>query len=414
MERLRGWMGEFGGRAAVLLLALVLCAIPPVFLNSVFGYLPLLALLLAVGLSFGYLQVLKRSLVFSEESLVPSCERGTNVDFVLNFQNTSPLLFPRFETHIYISDLFGDVDTQTSFSMPLMPREKRDFSFQASFDHIGTYTAGIQKIVIYDLLGLFTHTIHNQEQHQVEVLPRIVDLEKVPLSSQASADSLKPLQTLTNDDLDYAGVRNYVWGDPIKTIHWKLSSRLEPGEYLTRLFECFNNPGICIVVDTSAPQYGNESLMFVFDGVVEGALSINQYATKAGLDSVIAFYDKYHEERRVRVINALDFAVLSDALPRIQVKDGQDAIALLQREGNSIHGQDNVAFCTSQVSEAAISAMIELKMRKRNPIYLLVTPPSLKGEELQEFVRPLRRLDDASIGYFVLSQAEELNQEGGR
>lgn len=392
-------------RVALAVLALLVCAVPPVFLDDVIGYLPLLALVMALALSFAYLQVLKRSLVYSEESLVPSCERGSEIEFVLNFENKSPLPFLRLEPYIYISDLFDDVDTITPVSMPLMPREKRDFTFTARFDHIGTYSAGVKKIVISDLFGLFTHTVENAHRHRVEVLPRITELEDLPLTSTASSDSQKPLQTLVTDDLDYAGVRAYLWGDPIKTIHWKLSSRLEDGEYLTRLFECFNNPGINIIIDTTAPAYDPESLMFVFDGVVEGALSINSFARAAGLDSVLAFVDKYGEERRMRIADYKDFAELTDELPRISAGEGDRALELLRREGNSIHGQDNIAYCSAHTDEAIITALCELKLRKRNPLFLLALPPSLEGEELKERLRPLRRLDAAHISYFAFTPA---------
>lgn len=398
-------------RVVLVVLAVVVCALPPIFVNNIIGYLPLLALVLVILISFVYLQILKRALVFSEESLVPSCERGTEIEFVLNFQNKSPLLFLRLEPYIYISDLFDELDTVSKVSMPLMPFEKRDFRFQAQFDHIGTYSAGVQKIVINDLLGLFTHTIVNPNRHRVEVLPRIQDLETLPLTSTASAESQKPLQTLVTDDMDYAGVREYVWGDPIKTIHWKLSSRLDCGDYLTRLFESFNNPGINIIIDTTSPSYDNESLMYVYDGVVEGALSINQHAVDSGLDSFISFYDKYGSESRLRIKNTLDFADLTCDLPRIVVKDGDEALELLRRETNLIHGQDNVAYCSAHIDEQVVNALCELKLRKRNPIFLAVIPPSLDSEEQQELLKPLRRLDAAQISYFVVCPAREQGEE---
>ena len=394
------------GRVVIVVLAFIACILPPIFINNFIGYLPLLVLVLILLVSFVYLLLLKRSLVYSEESLVPSCERGTQIEFVLNFQNKSPLLFLRIEPYIYISDLFGDMDTVEPVSMPLMPFEKRDFKFQAQFDHIGTYSAGVQKIVIYDLLGLFTHTIVNPNRHNVEVLPRTVDLESLSLTSTASAESQKPLQTLVTDDLDYAGVREYVWGDPIKTIHWKLSSRLDYGDYLTRLFESFNNPGINIIIDTTSPLYDNESLMFVFDGVVEGALSINQFAIQAGLDSFISFYGKYGEESRLRIKNMLEFANLTSDLPRITVKDGDEALELLHRETNLIHGQDNVAYCTAQINEQVVNALCELKLRKRNPLLLAVIPPALDSEETKELLKPLKRLDMAQVSYYVLCPSQ--------
>jgi hypothetical protein len=46
-------------------------------------------------------------------------------------------------------------------------------------------------------------------------------------------------------------------------------------------------------------------------------------------------------------------------------------------------------------------------LRKRNPLFLLVVPPSLEREELNELTRPLRRLDAADVSYYVLTGAPD-------
>lgn len=408
------WLKGHGaviGRVLIVALALVACAVPPVFVNNVIGYLPLLALLIALVVCFAYLQVLKRELTFSEDSMVPSCERGSEIAFVVNFANRSPLVFVRLELTLYISDLFGGTDAEFSSLMTLMPFERRDFSFDAAFDHIGTYAAGVKRIVISDPLGLFFHTIVNEQRHEVEVLPRLFDVSRVDLTVVSSEESQKAFQALASDDMDYAGVREYEWGDPIKLIHWKLSSRLSNGHYLTRLFETFNDPGISIIIDTTAPAYASEDLMFVYDGIVESALSVNEYARNAGLDSVITFVDKYGETERLRVLGLAEFTELTSVLPRICVKDDDEAVELLRRESGLIHGRDNVAYCTAHVNEQVVSALIELRNRKRNPMLLLTVPPTLEEEELAAFVRPLRRLDAAQIVYYVISSAADLSGE---
>ena len=407
----RGAWKSVVARVVLVLVALVVCALLPIFVNNVIGYLPLLALVLMLVVSFVYLQIIKRGFSFSEDSLAPTCERGSDIDFVLMFNNASPLPLMRLDAHIYISDLFDDVDTVTPVSMTLMPHENHEFRFQARFDHIGTYAAGVQKIQVNDLLGLFTYTIVNEKRHRVDVLPRLFDTDKVVLSSEVSSESQKPKQALTVDDMDYAGVREYTWGDPIKTIHWKLSAQNPSGEYLTRLFETFNNPGIAIILDTSSPDYDKESLMCVFDGIVESGLSVNQYAISRGIDSVLEFNDKYGSPSKLRLLNAKDFSELTNVLPRIKPGDGSEAIELLRREGSQLHGQDNIAFCTSQVNEEVVSLLISLKLRKRNPVLLLTVPPSMDSQQVKEFTRPLRRLDEAGITRLVISSASQLGTE---
>lgn len=405
-------------RVILAVCALVVCALPPIFVNNIIGYLPLVALVIMLVVSFAYLQVLKRAFSFSEESLVSSCERGHEIDFVLHFRNASPLVFLRLEPTIYVSNLFDEVDDVTPVPLTLMPFENREFRFQATFDHIGTYSAGVQKIVINDLLGLFTHTIVNEQRHKVEVLPRLVELDSVPLSSEVSSESQKPRQAFTVDDMDYAGVREYTWGDPIKTIHWKLSAREPSGNYLTRLFETFNNPGISIIMDLSAPpaqRYSSDDLMCVFDGIVESALSMNQFALSQGIESVLTFRSKYGDDAKLRLMSVKDFPDLTQILPRIKPGDGIEAREILRREMNTLHGQDNVAFVTSQVNEEVLSMLVTLKLRKRNPLLVLLVPPSMGTEEARTYAKPLRRLNEAQIPYFVLTSASDFaGEKGGR
>ncbi|MCI9261578.1 DUF58 domain-containing protein [uncultured Adlercreutzia sp.] len=396
------------GRVALLVVAFGCCAVLPVFVNDVIGYIPLLALAAMVIVSFLYLQGLKRSLRFSEDSLQPSCERGSEIDFVVQFQNTSPLVFPRIEVFVYISDIFGAMDTVTPVSMALMPRETRDFTFAAQFDHVGFYAAGIQKIVISDLLGLFFCTIDNDHRHQVEVMPRLFDVGSLALSSTSSADSRKPFQTVVADDMDYAGVRPYEWGDPLKTIHWKLSSRLTEGDYLTRLVESYNNPGATIIIDTASPAYDAESLMDVYDGLVESALSANRYLLDQGLDATLAFVDRYHEARLLQLVHEREFTSLTDALLPIHRGAEEDALDLLENEGRSLHGQDNVVMCTARVSERLVTSLLEMRLRKKNPLLFVVVPPRLDPEDVRELTRPLRRLEGGRVPFFVISTAADL------
>ena len=401
------------GRVVLVVLALAATVVPAVFVNDAIGYVPLLALVLVIACAFAYLQVLKRALSYSEESLLPSCERGTDIEFVLNFKNSSPLVFIGLEPYIYISDLFGGEDVVEPTLMALMPFEDRDFRFQARFDHIGTYSAGVQKIVIRDFLGLFSHTVVNPSHHEVKVLPKLFDVSRVDLTTTSSEESQKAFQAQVSDDMDYAGVRDYQWGDPLKVIHWKLSSRMPEGSYLTRLYETYNEPGISIIMDVTAPAYDSDSLMFIYDGVVESALSVNEYARKRGLDSVLMFVGEHGDTHSLRVLSQAEFTDLTSELPRIRQGEGDAARELLTREGNRIHARDNIAFCTSHADEALVSALIGIKNRKRNPMLLLSVPPALEPAEVKELVRPLRRLDSAQIVYYVISSAADLEGDVG-
>ena len=341
-------------KVIITFLALVVCAVPIPFVNDAIGYIPLLTLVLVLIASFVYLQLLVRALSFSEESLAPSCERGNETEFVINFTNSSPLIFVRLEPHIYISDLFGEISRSIVSSMVLGPHEKRDFHFSATFEHVGTYSAGLECVVISDLFGLFTHTIVNNTRHSVEVLPKLFDVARVDLTNVSVMETQKAFQPIVTDDMDYAGVREYQWGDPLKTIHWKLSARGTGTDYFTRLFETFSNPGLEIIFDTSSDSYDNETLMYLFDGLVESALSLNEYAIEQGVDPKILYIDKHGEAAVMAIKGVQDFEALIADVPRINVGDGTAALDRLRAEGSSLYGPDNIAFCTTHINEEVV------------------------------------------------------------
>ena len=397
-------------KGLLIVLVLLVCAIPVPFVNNAIGYIPLIAVVCLIVISFVYLQVLKHSLSFSEESLLPSCERGSDIEFTVNFRNSSPLVFTHLEATFYISDLFGDVDVAIPASLPLMPFEKRDFGFMANFDHIGTYTAGVEKIVIGDLLGLFSHTIVNEHRHSVRVLPKLFEIENVELENVSVQETQTSPKPIVSDDMDYAGVREYAPGDPLKNIHWKLSARNPREEYFTRLFEVYGNPGISIIIDTCAPDYSHESLMQVFDGVVESALSIGHYAREKGMDTEIVYLDKAGERTKTQAVEPQDSDEFVDSLPRIHVADSYEGCELLRREGLSIYAQGNIAYCTSQLDETVITALIEIRNRRHSPLLFLVVPRELNGAEREDFLRPLTRLEEAQIPYFVISSAKDIEE----
>jgi hypothetical protein len=230
------------------------------------------------------------------------------------------------------------------------------------------------------------------------------------LTNVSVQESRKAFQPIVTDDMDYAGVRAYVPGDPIKTIHWKLSSRDVSGDYYTRLFETFGNPGVSIIIDTTAPQYDAESLMQVFDGLMESALSLNEYARDCGIDSEIAYLDSYGESRKMRIVSITESDALIEDVPRVRVGNSDEGVELLRREGMSIHSQGNIAFCTAHVDDRIVSALLDIKLHDRNPLLFVVVPRALEGDARREFLRPLRRLDSAQIVYYVVSSAAELGK----
>lgn len=388
--------------------ALAVLIVPAVFVNSLFGYLPVILAVLMTGASYGYLLLLKRALFYEELSDLSNCQRGTNIDFTVRLKNKSPLIFTRLKPSFYISDLFGEDDTVTEEIITLTPFEERNFQFSVRFDHIGSYSAGLKKIQIFDLLGLFSYTIENKNDYQVNVKPKIFDVASLKISNTALTESEKMIVPTVIDGSDYAGVREYVWGDPIKTIHWKLSARTET--YMTKQFESYGTVGLSIILDFYSPKYDSETLMSIFDSIVETGLSVADYAKETGLEYELVYNSRHGERKKFSAGYITDLMELIGDMPQITVAEEgeQKALKLLREEGNARYSHGNIAFCSANITEEMTNVLLELKNRKKNPILFAIVPDSLRDEERDKFLRPLRILDNARIAFYILSSAEEL------
>ena len=400
-------LSSFCKKIIICTAAVIFSFIPAVFLNSIYGWLPGIVLLVGIAISFGYLQILKKNITYIEMSDLTNCERGTEIDFSVHMENKSLLFFPKVDINFYISDLFGCDDTITTTVITLVPKEKRQFDFSVRFDHIGIYSAGVKKIKIHDLLGLFTYEMVNKKEYRVNVAPKLFDIASLQISNSTMTESQKMVIPTVIDGSDYAGVREYVWGDPIKTIHWKLSARTET--YMTKQFESYGVTGISIILDFLSPKYDAETLMCIFDGIVETALSVAEYARENGMEYELLFPDRKGEKRKDSVQHAADYVDVIQNMPKITTeKSEMTGVKILEDECHNLYSQGNIAFCTANITDEMVNLLVEIKNQRKHPILFAVIPENMREDDKSDLLKPLHILDGANISYYILSSAREL------
>lgn len=393
--------------ACVLLL--VLCVVPALFVNTIIGYLP--ALIVACMLIYlgAYSFIIRRSTTFEELSSLSSCERGSRIDFKVNISNRSPLLLSRVEPQFYISDLFGDDESIMKRVTTLAPFEDREFEFSLRFDHIGVYSAGLRSITVYDLLGLFTYTMTNANRYEVSVTPRLYYLRDFRVSNELMSESQKMLTSIVNDGMDYAGMRDYEMGDPMKSVHWKMSARAK--KLVTKLHETYVNPTLTIVLDFHTLPYDHETMMNIYDAIIEIAFSIDQYAHDNSIDSYLLFQDRHGVRRREAIGSSERYGTIVAELPRISSESFKGvATDYISAEIENPYASNNIVVCTSCFDDMMISLLANARSRGKTPILFGVVPRELPDEERKNVTKSLRLLDSATTPYYILDSADDLNK----
>ena len=397
------------GKVALCLAVGFALAVPAVFVNTAIGYAAFIAYIVVLVASFVYVRILQRGISYEVNVGGGQCYRGDRGDFSLTVKNDSLLPAVRVQVLFYLSDLFGGEGATEVHNITLGPRRSKDFDFGTRFDHIGLYEVGIKQFQIMDLIGVFSYTRKNTHMATMRVLPRLFDVDDLPLSTDSAIEAKKNFTTVLNEGMDYASVRSYEWGDPIKTIHWKLSSRLPEGEYLTRLYETNANPGIAIIADFDAPEYTVDQLMSIYDTVVECSFSLERYADEAGLDAELIFQDVQKAQRRFFTPLARKRLEILQCMPKIYSPGtGREALALIQNELNSTFAQYNLVVCTSVISKDLVESLVAAKSGKRCPMLFAIVPDTVEDERRKELTKQLEPLGAAGVYYRIVSGATSL------
>jgi uncharacterized protein (DUF58 family) len=399
------------GRTLLVLCAILVLVLPVLLIAHPISYVPLLVAVLTVLLSGVYLQVLRRSLTMSVSQMSSSCERGQQTDLTVDIASASVLPFPRIEMEFFVTDLFGDYDDVRQLTCALGPRESSTLDFDVRFVHLGTYRAGIDHVVLHDLLGLFSSRMGDVASRSVVVRPRKVSMSSVATVLVVPDESHQMLRPVASDDTDYASVREYHYGDPLKTIHWNLTSRSPNATMYTRLYETYVNPALAIVVDSYSPDLEAEDLMSLFDGMVECAASLSEQVRQAGIDVEIRYVDREGSPATTRLASMSDADDLVMGMLRITPAAGAGANAattetMLRAAGLQSHGFGNIALVTSRLDAGLLTALTEIRMRRRNVMLFVAVPRELEGRERESFLAPTRRLDAVGIAHYVVESTE--------
>lgn len=399
------------GRIALLWTAGVFLALPPLLIAHPISYVPLVSAVLMVALSYAYLQVLKRSVGVSVSQMASSCERGRDAGLLVDLFNSSILPCARLEMRLFVTDLFGDYDDVHTVACSLRSRESVSVPFEVRFAHLGTYHAGVNDVVVYDLLGLFSARLKDGVRRTVAVRPRKMDMSAADVTQVSLEEAANMLKTVPSDDVNYASVREYRYGDPLKAVHWNLSSRNPDGAMYTRLYEAYVNPSLAIVIDPYAPTYEPEELMSLFDGIVESASALAARARSAGVDAEAHYIDRDGNAVTTRMGSETDTEDLVMAMRRITLEadagpSASDANEVLRSVGLRSHGFGNVALVTARADAELLQSLGEVRMRGKNALAFVACPRMLDGRERDGFLAPFQALASSGVPYYVVESTE--------
>jgi uncharacterized protein (DUF58 family) len=154
----------------------------------------------------------------------------------------------------------------------LRPKQKKAITYKVKFAMRGYYPLGPTLLETGDVFGLHRRHRVIGKPIYVMVYPTVVPLPKYDFASERPIGEVRLHNRLFEDPTRTAGVRQYVLGDPLQRVHWKVTART--GELHCRVYEPTTLAGATLLVDFHSDGYPRRSEPHRSELVVTTAASI--------------------------------------------------------------------------------------------------------------------------------------------
>ena len=220
-------------------------------------------------------------------------------------RNQSPFVSSSFKINCTFPDAQGKQKEQICFVVNIGCGKKCYFTHDAYFANRGVFNISIDSIEYFDFLRLIR--IKKKIGHELTVIsnPARINLPMEVCSQRQNQENSNVLgMSIIADGGDMVGVRDYVYGDNIKNIHWKLSSKSE--NLVIKSFAEDIYDQAYIIVDMSSYYSDIFIAKSMSDCVVETAFAaIRSYHKNSIRFSVVVNFSK-SETKTFRVVSESD------------------------------------------------------------------------------------------------------------
>lgn len=203
-------------------------------------------------------------------------------------------------------------------------------SFSVSDMNAGRISVILNKMKICDFLGLFSLSkkINSEKSGLIypEVYEVIIDMQH---RAKINGDGERYSQTKKGQDVnDIFALREYIPGDEIRKIHWKLSAK--QNKLVVRDFGLSLNYPIFLLLEVFNNK--NENSDKALDACMKTFISVSQSLIEKGICHNIAWYDSRGEKLIVKVIESVELlqAYLPDLLSIESYDEGTSALGFYE------------------------------------------------------------------------------------
>ena len=265
--------------------------------------------------------------------------------------------------------------------MSISPFSTININFNTPIKLRGVYDCGIEKIETYDFLKLFRFTRKIENYEKIVILPRKHIIN--PVRDISSSDSeTECVNNFSFEKNSFTNIREYIPGDPVKHIHWKMSAKQD--KLMVKQLEQSMGGTAIVIADLNEYSPFDEENAEKSDCIVEVLIALNMMLINERQSCFNLWYSPFTKTCKQRLVkNSEDFSLLYNTmsvLPRQHETFLPEH--LIKSYGDIPTDSGAIYFITSQLRNDFISNISNAELfRNRKLRILLVESDELSDEQ---------------------------------
>lgn len=346
------------------ILSLLLLWLLLVFGESILPLMLMAALVLIVGISLG-LSFLFSSALTAEVTADPLSEKGCSLRGTVAVENKSRFPFPVLRAMVETKNLLTGESSLCAVPVAVPPKKKVLAEFAFTSEHCGKVEVSVKQILVFDFFGMIGLPRPRECSAPALILPELFPMDITVVKSgvtEPECDTYSPYKA-GNDPSETFGIRDYESGDPLRSIHWKLTGKFD--RMVIREAGLPVNESVLILFERICPLEKNFSSPAVRNALGEIMISLSQRLTEMGLAHTVGWL---RAENGTFVGHRIDSEesfqlLMAEILSVFEQKGSEDTIEGYLKT-NDHDRYSNIVYISSRPSENI--SLLPMQAKKNN------------------------------------------------
>lgn len=292
---------------------------------------------------------------------------GDEITIDYKIDNNTFFHIPYLEIHSHISKKLTK-KTPEKIIKSLRPHELYTYNETIDLKRRGYYELGTVEVIISDVFGIYSLRKKYSSKTSLLVYPEAIELSNFTINSVEQMGELSIEDLIFQDRSRIANLRDFREGDSIKSIHWKLSAKLD--DIIIKEYEKRGDAQVIIFVNNYMEYFKKDMDRQLEDKIVDISLSIINYYINQNIP--VYFYTQNNEEIiQLEGHDSSDLKGFLEFLARFKANGNIKFNNFLMGNMDNLNKDMTIIIITPVLDKSMGTLGIYLKTKGLKPLFIL-------------------------------------------